>query len=119
MAPVCQSCAMIRPSAACTALVTRRHPRTCSAFQETRRVGPAEAVGTDRGGFGDDQAGRGALGIVFGLQRCRHVVDRPGAHARQRRHDDPVGQVEIAHADRGEKGLEGHAGLLTPGFSGR
>jgi hypothetical protein len=70
---------------------------------KTWRVGPAEAVGTDRGGFGDNQAGRGALGIIFSLQRCRHVIDRPGAHARKRRHDDPTGQVEIAHADRGEE----------------
>jgi hypothetical protein len=64
---------------------------------KTWRVGPAEAVATDRGGFGC------ALGIIFSLQRCRHVIDRPGAHARKRRHDDPIGQVEIAHADRGEE----------------
>src|SRR5712671_7557620 len=37
--------------------------------------------GTDRGRFRDDQSGRSLLGIVFGLQRGRHVIDRPSAHA--------------------------------------
>jgi len=40
--------------------------------------------GTDRGRFRDDQSGRSLLGIVFGLQRGRHVIDRPSAHAGER-----------------------------------
>jgi hypothetical protein len=28
--------------------------------------------------------------IIFGLERGRHVIDRPGAHAGKRRHDDPI-----------------------------
>jgi hypothetical protein len=64
---------------------------------QARRIRPTEPLRADRDPFGHDQAGCGALGIVFGLQRGRHLVIRPGAHSGKRRHDDPIGQIEITH----------------------
>ncbi len=72
---------------------------------QARRIGPAEAIGADRGGFGDDKSGRSALGVIFGLQRGRHVIGLTGAHAGERRHDDAIRQIEVAHADRGKERL--------------
>jgi hypothetical protein len=34
------------------------------------------------------------------------MFDRAGAHAGERRHDDAIGQIEIAHADWGEERLD-------------
>jgi len=75
---------------------------------DARSIGIADAHGGDRGGFGDDQAGGGALGVIFGHQGIRHPAF-VGAAAGQGRHDDAVGKLEIAHLD----GLEqkGHKGL--------
>ena len=79
-------------------------------------IGIAKAVSTDRGRFRDDQSGRSPLGIVFGLQRGRHVIDRPSAHAGERRHDDAIGQIQIAHADWGKERLDGHDGAPGQGI---
>jgi hypothetical protein len=48
-------------------------------------------------GFGDDQPGRGALGVIGGRERIWHVaID--GAAARHRRHHQAVGEIEIPQA---------------------
>src|SRR5260370_39363231 len=42
------------------------------------------------------------------LQRSRHVIDRPSAHAGERCHDNAIGQIQFAHADWGKERLGGH-----------
>jgi hypothetical protein len=59
------------------------------------RVRVAHALGRDRRGLGDDQAGIGALAVVLGHQRIGHAAFT-GAAARERGHDDAVGQRESA-----------------------
>jgi hypothetical protein len=57
-------------------------------------VGVALALVADGGGFGDQQAGAGALGVVGRHQRGGHGVRR--AVARERGHDDAVGELQVA-----------------------
>ncbi len=52
-----------------------------------------------RGGFGQDQAGRGALHVILGHHRVRYTAFI-GTAARQWGHDDAVGQLQIAQGDR-------------------
>ncbi len=59
---------------------------------DARGPGVTLALWRDLGGLGDDQAGAGALGIVFGRQFGGHVA-RLGAAAGERRHDDAVLQL--------------------------
>ena len=64
--------------------------------------------------LGDQQAGAGALGVVGGHQLAGHVAGF-GAAARERGHQDAVGQGELAGLQRGEE--IGH-GVLSSGSSG-
>ncbi len=66
------------------------------------RADVALALRADVGRFGDDEAGRGALGVVGGLQLAGDALvvgPRPG----QRRHDDAVGELIGPELDRIEK----------------
>ena len=58
-------------------------------------IGIALALVADGGGFGNQQPGRGALGIVLSHQGCGNGVRR--AVARQWRHHDAVGKLPIAN----------------------
>ncbi|MNN40350.1 hypothetical protein D3C81_1544210 [compost metagenome] len=46
----------------------------------------------------DDQAGAGPLGVVLGVHGVRHAIVAHAA-ARERRHDDAVGQRQRAQLD--------------------
>src|ERR1700730_8876707 len=52
----------------------------------------------------------------LGLQRSRHVIDRPSAHAGERCHDNAIGQIQIAPADWGKERLGGHDGAPGQGI---
>jgi len=58
----------------------------------------ALTLGTDLGGFGDDQSRVGALRVILGHQRRRRAA-RAGTIAGQWCHHDAVGQRDIAHLD--------------------
>ena len=90
MRPTCQSCAAILPPSACTASVTRFHAATCSPAVDAGCVQIALTLGADLRAFADDQAGRGALPVIL----HRHLAGQKplGTAARQRRHDDAIGQ---------------------------
>jgi hypothetical protein len=79
---------------------------------EARRPQIALALPRDLRGFGDDQAGPGALAVIFHVEIVRRVGARRGAVARQRRHDDAVLQFDIAHAE-GREQIGGHGACLT------
>jgi hypothetical protein len=64
---------------------------------QPRRVGVAHALRRDGRGLGQDQARAGALGVVLDHQVVGHPA-RVGMHARQGRHDDAVGQRQVADA---------------------
>ena len=81
---------------------------------DARREGVALALLGDVGGFGDDQAGGGALRVVGGVQRSRHIALADAA-ARERRHDDAVRQGQRAHAG----GLEQFGGEYSVRHGGK
>src|ERR1700720_3006311 len=54
----------------------------------------------------------------LGLQRSRHVIDRPSAHAGERCHDNAIGQIQIAPADWVKRGWADMTALLDKGSSG-
>ena len=59
------------------------------------------------GGLGDKQSGAGALGIILRHDLGRHVLGiRPAA--RERRHQDAVGERQGAEFDRSEERIVGH-----------
>ena len=62
----------------------------------------AAALLRDIGRLADDQAGAGALGVVFGVQRVRHAIVAHAA-ARQRCHHDAVGQRQRAEGHGGKQ----------------
>lgn len=64
---------------------------------QARHVGIALALLGNGGGLGDDQARRSALGIVSGRKWAGYRIWR--AVARQRRHHDAVGQVQVTSGD--------------------
>ena len=68
-----------------------------------RRIGPAQAFTRDAGGFGYDEAGAGALGIIFGHERGRFMRARC-ARTRQRRHEDAVRDAKGADPQGLEQG---------------
>ena len=68
---------------------------------DARRARIAMSLRTDRRRFGQDQTGRSALAVVLDRQIGRHVAGA-GAIARQRGHDNAVGQVDGAEVQRGE-----------------
>ena len=79
---------------------------------DPRRARVAVALGADRRSLGQDQAGGRALAVILDDQVGRHIAGT-GAVARQRRHDDAVGQFDGAEAQRGEE--IGHAGSFRGG----
>ncbi len=68
-------------------------------------VGPAETVGADCSGLGNDEAGGSSLSVVLRLQGSGYVIVRVGTHSRKRRHDDAVAKIKISHAEGSEKRL--------------
>lgn len=60
------------------------------------------AFRANRRGLGQDQPGGSALAVILDHQVGRHIAFA-GAIARQRRHDNPVGQFDGAEAQRGEQ----------------
>jgi hypothetical protein len=77
---------------------------------DARGADVALTLGGDVGCLGDDEAGRGALGVVGRLQLARYAIVI-GTRARQRRHDDAVGEGVGAEPNRVEEiGLGGKGG---------
>jgi hypothetical protein len=77
---------------------------------DTRRPGITVAAGRDRRRFGHDQAAVGrALGVVFDHEVAGNVAGI-GAHPRQRRHHDAMGQS--IGADLGRHEQLGHRRFL-------
>ena len=70
---------------------------------DARGIRVAMAAGRDRGGLGDDQAGAGALGVLFGHQ-VRRDVGPFGTATRQRSHQDAVRQREGTDFERRKEG---------------
>ena len=68
--------------------------------------------------FGDDQAGRGALGVVLDHHRGRNVVG-VGAAARKWRHHDAVTKLEVAEGRGGEQGGVVHGEGREQGARGK
>ena len=64
---------------------------------DARRVEIALGHGADLTGFGNDQAGAGTLGVVLGHHRCGDAAG--GAVARQRSHDDAIGEGDVTDPD--------------------
>jgi len=85
---------------------------------EARPVVVPGALGGHGGGFGDDQAGPGALGVVLSRERGGDAV-LVGPGAGQGGHHDPVGQLERPELVGGEQGGDvfgqrgGHARSLS------
>ena len=73
-----------------------------------RGVGVADAHGGDRGRFGQDQAGTGTLSVVLSHQWGWDTARSTGAG--QGRHDNAVGQGQVADFDGIEQG--GHLCFL-------
>ena len=65
---------------------------------DARRLVPAVRLLGDRGGLGDEQARRTALGVVFGHQAVREPSG-PGPAAGHGGQDDPIRQGQIAQAE--------------------
>ena len=91
------------PPAAWTALGHRLPALDLGLGPQARRIRPAEAFAADAGRFGDDQAGAGALGIIFGHDRRRHRL-LGGAAAGQRRHPDAVLEAQRTDGGRDRTG---------------
>lgn len=82
---------------------------------DTRRRQIALAHGADLRAFGHDQSGTGALSVVIGGDRRRHVAGI-GPVTGQGRHDDAVGQGDGAQMQGLKQGMEsgcGQGGLLS------
>ena len=75
------------------------------------RMRVADALGRDRSRFGDDEAGGSALRVIVAHQRVRNPTWAGRSISRQRRHDNAVGNLEIANLQRVEQG--GHRGSIS------
>ena len=73
---------------------------------QARRERPAKALLADPGSLADDQAGRGALGIILRHQWGRDMLAGRAA-ARQRRHQNAVWRGDRAQLDRIEETRHG------------
>src|SRR5882672_12388069 len=71
-------------------------------------VGPAKSFRANCRGLGDDQSGRSTLRVVLCLQGRGHVIMRLGTHPGERRHNDAVRKIEVAHPIWCEKRLIRH-----------
>ena len=65
---------------------------------DARRLVPAVGLLGDRGGLGDEQARRTALGVVFGHQAVRQASG-PGPAAGHGGQDDPVRQGQVVQTE--------------------
>src|ERR1700726_482250 len=72
---------------------------------KTRSISPTVSIGADLSAFADDETGRGALSVVFGVQFGGHMTVVSRTHAGQWGHNDSVRQLQFAHANRSQKGL--------------
>ena len=80
--------------------------------EQSGNVVPADRIATDPCPLGDDQPGRGTLGVVTHVQIGRQQVRIRCTATRQRRHDHPVGELELAHPIR----LQQRLGSIAAGF---
>src|SRR6202043_2290937 len=74
---------------------------------DARRARIGDALRRDLGGFTDDQSGTGALRVIGGVERGRHIA-RPGAVACHRRHHHAVRQVQRAETKGQENVYAAH-----------
>src|SRR3984893_2195222 len=72
---------------------------------KTRSISPTVSIGADLSAFADDETGRGALSVVFGVQSGGRMTGVSRTHAGQWGHNDPVRQLQFAHTNRSEEGL--------------
>ena len=82
--------------------------------EQSRDVVPADGVATDPRTLGDDQTGRGTLGVIALMQFRRRQVGIRCAATRQRRHDDAVGELEPARP----VGPKQRLGAMSAAFEG-
>src|SRR5512135_3609510 len=75
---------------------------------DPRRIEITLSLGTDLRRLGDDQPRSRALPVVLDGE-VRWDISRAGTIARQRRHDDSVGEIEIADANGVEQRRHGRA----------
>jgi hypothetical protein len=66
---------------------------------DARDIRVADALRHNRNALGDDQAGSGALCVVFDHKRRRKVVSR-AAQASQGTHDHTIRQCDFANLNR-------------------
>ena len=78
--------------------------------EDAGRPGVAAPFRRDVGRLGDDQAGAGALAVIFDVDVLRNLLVA-GARARQRRHHDAVRQVVRAEVVGLEEFGRDHCGL--------
>ena len=64
-------------------------PNLLSAPQ-TGSISPTISIGADLGAFADDETGRGALRLVFGVKFGGRMLSVGCTHAGKRCHYDPV-----------------------------
>src|ERR1700756_1681908 len=72
---------------------------------QTRGISPTISIWADLGAFADNETARRALRVVFGMKLGWRMLRVRGAHASKWRHDDPVPQLQFAHANRDEQRL--------------
>ncbi|MDT4857224.1 hypothetical protein FQZ97_916390 [compost metagenome] len=75
----------------------------------------ALALAANLGGLGDDQAGTGALGVVIGHHGVGYVAWLIGTGTGHGRHDDAIGQVQLAESE-GLKEWGAHVHGGSPGL---
>ena len=71
------------------------------------RVGTARTLLRNRCGFCDDEARRRPLRVVLSHERRRYPA-RPGTHARERSHHQPVRRLNRAQTNGGEESRSTH-----------
>src|SRR5258708_11617883 len=60
-------------------------------------IGPAKSLRANCGRLGDDQSRRSTLRVILRLQHRGHMIMRFRTHPSERRHDDAVRKIEVAH----------------------
>jgi hypothetical protein len=70
-------------------------------------AGIAVGLRSDRGSFGNDEASRGTLRVIFNVQ-CGGRMAFSGAHSRERGHDNSIWEANSSKLQRSEKRFEGH-----------
>ncbi|MND93975.1 hypothetical protein D3C80_861780 [compost metagenome] len=82
-----------------------------------RGPGIALAQGIYLGALAYDEAGARALGVIGGHHGVGHVTGLAGAGAGHGRHDDAIGEVQLAEAKGAEQGIVVHGEFLVLGWS--